>query len=436
MAIKVARGQVTIIDQNDAVSLQAFIGSSQPLTQVFNKDTGAYAPSWAASPYLILTPSLFVSGKAGVDQISSVGNAATLTAGVKSSSAKWYKDGTVITSGQDSCTIGAASAKYALTVKANHMTVSAPQVRYTFEAIYIDANGLEIPFRAEVQFTQHLNAGAMIAAVAYAPDGIVFKNDEVATLKAHCDLWRGATIDTTNVTYAWGIKDSAVFANTTLTAEAKTGATTVTVASVTNMEAGGKISIGSVQYTISAVSASTKVVTLTSALTGTSASGSPVSCPYYNAMLGAGWACLTSANPRGVTAGWTTNEITITADAVLNFETFKCAIKDTDTSAGNSSANKVVCDIISFTDMSDPITVDLVSQKGFTIKNNGNDVDAKAVLYRNGEELDANGTAYTYTWNLWNSAGTSVIKTYTGKSITVSKAEVTGKGVLMCEVAN
>ena len=320
MAIKVARGQVTIIDQNDAVSLQAFIGSSQPLTQVFNKDTGAYAPSWAASPYLILTPSLFVSGKAAVDQISSVGNAATLTAGVKSGSAKWYKDGTVITSGQDSCTIGAASAKYALTVKANHMTVSAPQVRYTFEAIYIDANGLEIPFRAEVQFTQHLNAGAMIAAVAYAPDGIVFKNDEVATLKAHCDLWRGATIDTTNVTYAWGIKDSAVFANTTLTAEAKTGATTVTVASVTNMEAGGKISIGSVQYTISAVSASTKVVTLTSALTGTSASGSPVSCPYYNAMLGAGWACLTSANPRGVTAGWTTNEITITADIQMRHQ--------------------------------------------------------------------------------------------------------------------
>lgn len=126
----------------------------------------------------------------------------------------------------------------------------------------------------------------MIAAVAYAPDGIVFKNDEVATLKAHCDLWRGATIDTTNVTYAWGIKDSAVFANTTLTAEAKPcdhryrrfrhqyGSR-------------GKISIGSVQYTISAVSASTKVVTLTSALTGTSASGSPVSCPYYNAMLGA-----------------------------------------------------------------------------------------------------------------------------------------------------
>lgn len=253
MAIKVARGQVTIIDQNDAVSLQAFIGSSQPLTQVFNKDTGVYAPSWAASPFLVLTPSLFVSGKASTDQISSVGNAATLTAGVKSGSAKWYKNGSAITSGQDSCTVGAASAKYALTIKANHMTVSTPQVRYTFEAVYIDANGLEVPFRSEIQFTQHLNAGAMIAAVAYAPDGVVFKNDEVPTLKAHCDLWRGATIDTTNVTYAWGIKDSSVFANTTLAAAATTGATTVTVASTNNMEAGGKITISSVQYTISAL---------------------------------------------------------------------------------------------------------------------------------------------------------------------------------------
>lgn len=102
---------------------------------------------------------------------------------------------------------------------------------------------------------------------------------------------------------------------------------------------------------------------------------------------------------------------------------------------GQRLGEQGLCDIISFTDMSDPITVDLVSQKGFTIKNNGNDVDAKAVLYRGGEEIDTGGTAYTYTWKLWNSAGTSVVKTYTGKSITVSKADVTGKGVLMCEVS-
>lgn len=435
MAIKVARGQVSIIDQNDAVSLQAFVGSNQPLTQVYNKDTGVYAPSWTASPYLVLTPSLFVSGYAGTDQITAVGNAGTLTPGIKSGSAKWYKNGTVVTSGQDGCTVATASAKYALTIKTNHLTVASPQARYSFEAIYIDANGLEITFRAEIQFTQHLNAGAMIAAVCYAPDGIVFKNDETASLRAHCDLWRGATIDTTNVTYVWGIQDSSVSAPTTLAAAAASGATTITVASVTNLEAGGKITIGSAQYTISAVNTTTKVVTLTSALSTAAASGATVTCPYYNSMLGRGWAQLTSTNQRGVTAGWTTNEITITSDAVLNFETFKCAIKDTDTSAGNASANKVVCDLISFSDMSDPITVDLVSQKGFVIKNNSNDVDVKAVLYRNGEELDAAGTGYTYTWKLWNAAGTSVVKTYTGKSITVAKADVTGRGVLMCEIS-
>jgi hypothetical protein len=382
-----------------------------------------------------LTPSLFVSGKGATDQITSAGNAANLTPGIKSGSTKWYKNGTAITSGQDGCTIAAAASKYALTINTNHMSITAPQVRYTFEAVYIDSNGLEISFRAEIQFTQHQSAGAVICAIAYAPDGIVFKNDEIASLKAHCDLWRGATIDTTNVTYAWGIKDSAVFADTTLSAAAASGASTITVASIANMEAGGKVTVGAATYTISAVNTGTRVVTLTSALSAAAASGAAVKCPDYSVMLGAGWSCLTSSNPRGVTAGWTTNEITITADAILNLETFKCAIKDTDTSTGNVSANVVVCDIISFSDMSDPITVDIVSQKGFIIKNDSNDVDAQAVLYRNGEELDAAGTEYTYAWKLWNAAGTAVAKTYTGKSITVAKADVTGKGALMCEIS-
>lgn len=435
MALKVARGQVTIIDQNDAVSIQAFISSNQPLTQVYNKDSNVFAPNWASSSHLILTPSLFTSGKGTVDQITSAGNATTLTSGVKNGTAKWYKNGTTITNGQDNCSIGAASAKYALTISANHMSINSPQVRYTFEAIYIDSNGLEIPFRAEIQFTQHLNAGATICAVAYAPLGVVFKNDEVASLSAHCDMWRGASIDSTNVSYTWGIKDSSIFSPTTLTTAATAGATTITVNSIANMEAGSKITISSAQYIISSINISTKVVTLTSPLSAAVASGTSISCPYYNAELGVGWSCLTQNNQHGVAAGWTTNEITITADAVLNFETFKCAIKDTDTSAGNASANKVVCDIISFSDMSDPISVDIVSQKGFTIKNNNNDVDAKAVLYRNGEELDTEGNIYTYIWKLWNTAGSTVVKTYTGKSITVAKTDVTGKGVLMCEIS-
>lgn len=435
MAIKVARGQVTIIDQNDAVSLQAFIGSNQPLTQVYNKDTNAFAPAWTATPYLVLTPSLFISGKGATDQITAVGNAANLTPGIKAGTTKWYKNDVLMTSGQDNCTIGASSAKYALTIKANYMSVSLPQVRFRFEAIYIDANGLEIGFRADIQFTQHQSAGSTIVAVAFAPDGVVFKNDEVSILRAHCDLWRGAAIDNTDVEYVWGIKDSSVFANTVIKAGMPAGATTFAVGSTENMEAGGKVTVGSTTYTISSVNVTGKTITFTPALTAAVEANNTVKSPYFSAYLGAGWAQLTSTNPRGVTGGWTTNEITITADAVLNFETFKCAIKDKDTSAGNASANMIVCDIISFSDMSDPITVDIVSQKGFIIKNSSNDVDAKAVLYRNGEEIDTAGTSYTYTWKLWNAAGTAVAKTFTGKSISILKTDVTGKGVLMCEIS-
>jgi hypothetical protein len=433
MAQKIARGQVTIIDQNDAVSIQAFISSNLALTQIYNKDNDSYTPNWTSGTGLILTPSLFAGGS--VDKITSVGNAASLTPGVKTGSVKWYKNNTLITSGQDGCTIGASSAKYALTIKTNHMTLTAPQVQYKIEGIYIDANGLEIPFWATIQFTQHQSAGATIAAIAYAPDGVIFKNDEVKTLRAHCDLWRGATIDTTNVTYCWGIKNNGVFAPTTVKTTANQGATSIVLNSVANMEPGTQIQIGSAKYTIQTVTANTLTVILTSGLTANVTTGSQVTSPFYNSMLGSGWSCLTSTNQMGVTAGWTTNEITISADAVLNFETFKCAIKDTDVSSGNASANKVVCDIISFSDMSDPIQVFLESAKGFTIKNNSNDVDVKAILYRNGAEIDAEGTVYTYSWKLYNNAGSAVLKTYTGKNIVVAKTDVTGKGALICEVS-
>ena len=434
MPIRVARGQVTIIDQNDAVSLQTFIASNLPLTQIYNGDANTFVPAWSSSAPLTLTPSLFVSGKGTADQIKTTGNAATLVAGIKSGSAKWYKNGAAITSGSDNCTIGAASAAYNLQIKANHMSLTTPHIKYAFEAIYIDMNGLEVPIRAEIQFTMHQTAGAVLCAIAYAPDGVVFKNNEVPTLRAHCDLWRGATIDNTNVEYVWGIRDSGVFADT-VTSKATTAAgNTLTLQSTSNIEAGSKLLISGTTHTVSAVNHSTKVVTLTANIAAT-ANATVVKCPYYNAALGPCWAVLNSSNPRGVTAGYATNEITISADAVLNFDTFKCAIKDTDTSAGNSTAGIIVCDLLSFSDMSDPVMVDIVSQRGFIIKNDANDVDAKAILYRNGEEIDAAGTGYTYTWKLWNAAGTSVVKTLTGKSITVLKADVTGKGALWCEVS-
>jgi len=82
-----------------------------------------------------------------------------------------------------------------------------------------------------------------------------------------------------------------------------------------------------------------------------------------------------------------------------------------------------------------PVLLEIESRSGLFIKNEGNDVDAKALLYRNGEEIDIAGTSYIYTWTLWDPFGTTIVKTYTGKSIIISKTDVTGKGALICEVS-
>lgn len=79
--------------------------------------------------------------------------------------------------------------------------------------------------------------------------------------------------------------------------------------------------------------------------------------------------------------------------------------------------------------------MEIVSQSGLVIKNNGNDVDAKAILWRNGVEQDVNEAEYIYTWQLRSSSGNDVVRTYQGKSVVVSKGDIVGKGTLTCEVS-
>ena len=58
----IARGQITIVDLNDAKSMNMYLGSNQPLTQIFNKENSTYVPNYTASPFLVITPEMYVSG--------------------------------------------------------------------------------------------------------------------------------------------------------------------------------------------------------------------------------------------------------------------------------------------------------------------------------------------------------------------------------------
>ena len=69
MGTKIARGQITIIDQNDAPSIQTYLTSSSARTIVFAKDSNIYNPLWgdgtASSVIVTVDPMVYFSNAVG-----------------------------------------------------------------------------------------------------------------------------------------------------------------------------------------------------------------------------------------------------------------------------------------------------------------------------------------------------------------------------------
>lgn len=344
----IARGQISIIDLNDAKSLNMYLRSNQPTTQIYNTDNNSYVPDWTTEN-LVITPELYVSGTT-TDQITQVKTKPTYT----------------INGSNNLSDFGASvapTAPYALTINTNMVKVA--QMRIQCSAVYTDPEiaSFETPVKAEIQFTKTTNAGSTICAIAYTPKGNVFKNDQTATLTAHCDMWRGSKIDSTNVAYKWF------------------------------------------------------------------------------KMSGSGtWEELTSVKSYGCT-GYTTNELTIPASAVLNFDSFKCEITDTDASSG--TYNTSVSDVLSFFDQSDPYVVEVYSTTGDKFLNGQGSTTLSAKVWQAGtcyEDSEAIAK-FDFKWKKFNSDGTQDLKwggtgVKPGQSITVMASEVTQKSTFICDLYN
>ena len=57
-----------------------------------------------------------------------------------------------------------------------------------------------------------VNGSGIVDLLVTTPNGNVFKNEEVASLTAKAELWRGSTVDTTKVSYKWAVMDASVTA--------------------------------------------------------------------------------------------------------------------------------------------------------------------------------------------------------------------------------
>ncbi len=207
-----AQHSYTIRRLIDGKTLNFILQSNQALTQIFTPDPATYAPNYSASPYLVITPSLLISGEAG-DQIAKLKAAPT-----------WKINGSSTLS--TFTATAAASSPYALTIKKNMDSVS--QMVVECEAIYVQPVTLvEMQVKATITFTKVSNTGSSIIAVCTAPNGTVFKNGLVSTLTAKCEMWRGSSIDNTGVTYKWFKQVSGVWTEiTSANAAGITGYTT------------------------------------------------------------------------------------------------------------------------------------------------------------------------------------------------------------------
>ena len=188
----------TITDFNDAISLSGYIGSNLAHTQIYSPDNETYTPSWVTTN-LVLTPQLYVTSTT-TDVIT--------TSAVTSVS--WYQNtetaGNKITSTGNFALSG--TKNHILTVKAN-ILAGTNTVKFICVVQYHDATtNLDLTHKMDVSFSLVKSGSGIADAICIAEEGNIFKNGDITSLKASCDLWRGSTIDTTNVSYQWYIMDS------------------------------------------------------------------------------------------------------------------------------------------------------------------------------------------------------------------------------------
>ena len=161
---------------------------------------------------------------------------------------------------------------------------------------------------------------------------------------------------------------------------------------------------------------------------------------------GRGWKKLT--NTTNMYTGVTTSTITIYPNAVTNVQTFKCIIKDGDSTS--PSYNQSFEDYITVLDMQDPYSVVIESTGGSVFKDGIGSTRLIARLFQSANEVDpydgtgtkaANAYDYTYKWYKYDNDsildpdfGGTGVSYQTGKYIDIGSNDVTIKATFKVEV--
>ena len=150
------------------------------------------------------------------------------------------------------------------------------------------------------------------------------------------------------------------------------------------------------------------------------------------------WSPVTS----GVSTKGGVSTLNVSANDVLNFQTFRCTVKD-----GGDTASAIV----TFFDASDPYVVEVYSLTGDKIVNGAQSTELFARVWKDGKVVEdgatvkAEGTtpSFSYKWTKYNANG--VATNWNGTSepvnvsqkpyVTVANGDVKGRGTFTCEVS-
>lgn len=183
MAI-VSTGQLTIVDQNDARPITAFVAASGPVQQIYSKDESVvtYSPDWTSTP-LTLSAKVYVGGAGASQEVSGI-----LT------NRKW------------STTFDGTSLGSAATLNVNtNLTEGVPSVVYYFQGDYTDpTTGLST--RVNAQITLNLVKTGSNAVFLQINGNNVIEESTSGTknvVRLFADLLRANGVDDTGITYRW-----------------------------------------------------------------------------------------------------------------------------------------------------------------------------------------------------------------------------------------
>lgn len=182
----VSTGQITIIDIQDNVSLNAYITSGSRTSQVYNSDTGEYNPDYTRD------------GQTLSLNLTRMGSNVSVLQDVQND-VSWYKvvngERQQITNIDQGLPVYLTGVNKTQLVTKENTSTTDVSIRYIVEGLYTDtANGNTVSFSASIDLVVLETGKSPSILNIYGGKGVVFFNSQPGQLTINADLYKSGVI--------------------------------------------------------------------------------------------------------------------------------------------------------------------------------------------------------------------------------------------------